>query len=251
MRDLKEKEKGDEGQTGSNETLVRLRNSPQPAVARPELDAIPTLSTQNLSNSSLWEQGKQAPPISQVPLASNILHGIPRAVSEQLTLGCAQSKTCSHEFPEPGDLNKPSKLFTGSQIVLTWGHIPPVSSYLLHNSNDSRTSMAHFQLIPFLNSPLARCPCDCVGAVSEVQSEQSTVYTMPAEEKQQNARAHHYLHYTFFPLQTPVSTLRPFPLCLPVSSSFSLSRAFSRSCAPFRGLLSPATSASSLRFLRQ
>lgn len=75
MRALKEKGKGDEGQTRSNETLVELRNSSQPAVARPELDAIPTLSTQNL-----WEQGKQAPPISQVPLASNILHGIPRAV---------------------------------------------------------------------------------------------------------------------------------------------------------------------------
>lgn len=72
MRDLKERGKDDEGQTGSNEILVGLRNSPQLAVARPELDAIPTLSTQNLPNGSLWEEGKQAPPISPVSLASNI-----------------------------------------------------------------------------------------------------------------------------------------------------------------------------------
>lgn len=85
MRDLKERGKGAEGQTGSNETWVGLRNSPRLAVARPELDAIPTLSTQNLPDGSLWEEGQQAPPISPVPLASNVLHGMPRVVSEKLT----------------------------------------------------------------------------------------------------------------------------------------------------------------------
>lgn len=96
---LKEKGKGDEGQAGSNESLVGLRNSPQPAVTRPELDVIPTLR----------EEGKQVPPISQVP--------------------------SSHEFPEPGYLNKPSKLFTNSKLPLhrlsNCPHLGPRSSSLI------------------------------------------------------------------------------------------------------------------------
>lgn len=104
--------------------------------------------------------------------------------------------------------------------------------------------MAHFQPIPFLNSPLARCPCDCVRAVSEVQSEHSTGYTMPAEERKATKCKGPTL-LTLHSFSSSDSSLHVTTLSsMPASELefLTLSRASSCSCAPFRGLLSPATS---------
>lgn len=135
-----------------------------------------------------------------------------------------------------------------------WGHIPPVSSYPLHNSNDSRTSTAHFQLIPFLNSPLAWCPCDGVCAASELQSEHSCVHDTSRRKKSNKTQGPSiaYINHFFLFSDSSLHVTTP-------SSSACQGAQVSHASTCFQSLMrtlpwasvSCNISASSLRFIRQ